>query len=144
MQCRFCDKKASSKQGLTYHERRCINNPERIEYFWAGHKHKESTKSKIGKSLNIPKIPRNIFDVSSRTRLKILKRLGIGCATCGWDKASCDIHHIKPQSVGGSNDHSNLTYICPNCHRLAHSGLLTEFKTLEQQIGELWTESYYV
>ncbi len=33
-----------------------------------------------------------------------------------------DEHHIYSRSLGGSNTKSNLTYICPNCHRRVHRG----------------------
>ena len=46
------------------------------------------------------------------------------CFNCGWGKAICDVHHIVPKSKGGSDAHSNLTVVCPNCHRLIHKNLL--------------------
>ena len=60
-----------------------------------------------------------------------------------------DIHHIIPKSKGGTNDMSNLTYICPNCHRIAHTdlNLLTKpLISLEQQLkecGKDWKDYYY-
>ena len=129
-----------------------------------GKRHTEETKEKIRKSKlefykeeeNILKISiahlsqkgkniNSILDVSSRTVTKILKRLKIGCSLCGWDKATCDLHHIKGRKVANPNAHSNLTYICPNCHRLVHAGLVDskELVTLEQHIGDRWKEYYF-
>jgi len=45
---------------------------------------------------------------------------GIACERCGWDKASCDVHHKIPRSIGGLNTVSNGEVICPNCHRIEH------------------------
>jgi len=33
-----------------------------------------------------------------------------------------DVHHIISKSCGGSNEKSNLTDLCPNCHRSVHCG----------------------
>lgn len=32
------------------------------------------------------------------------------------DKSQINFHHIVPQSMGGSNNPSNLIELCPNCH----------------------------
>lgn len=84
----------------------------------------------------------NIYQVSSRTRLKIIKKLQLACFNCDWSEANCDIHHIVPRSKGGTNDHTNLTILCPNCHRLAHIGSLTSFKTLDEVVGDRWKAFY--
>lgn len=89
------------------------------------------------------KSPASILDLSKRTVTKVMKRLNLGCSNCDWNLATCDIHHIQPKSRGGTNDHSNLTYVCPNCHRLAHAGLLTAFVTLDRQIGDRWKDCYF-
>lgn len=88
------------------------------------------------------KTPENIFDVSSRTKVKILGRLGVGCSNCGWNSAACDLHHIIPKRLGGTNSHDNLTILCPNCHRLAHSNKLHSFVSLLEQVGETWRTHY--
>lgn len=62
------------------------------------------------------------------------------CAACGWAAIpdpdivngkfywSCgnDIHHITQVSDGGTNNTNNLIVLCPNCHKLAHMGLITK------------------
>lgn len=42
------------------------------------------------------------------------------CLYCGWDKSTCDIHHIAGRKIPNPDDPSNLTLACPNCHRLIH------------------------
>lgn len=63
----------------------------------------------------------NIKELSKRTISKIFKRLKIKCSICGWNKATCDIHHILPRKSGGTDDNSNLVILCPNCHRMVHN-----------------------
>jgi len=46
------------------------------------------------------------------------------CALCGWDKTYCDRHRIKYGAKGGKYIKGNLISVCPNCHRLIHTGLL--------------------
>ena len=85
------------------------------------------------------------MDVSKRTTSKILKRLNIGCCICGWNDASCDIHHINGRKVQNANGHWNLTCICPNHHRMFHNGKIEKekFVTLDKHIPENWSELYY-
>jgi DNA-directed RNA polymerase subunit RPC12/RpoP len=90
----------------------------------------EKCKRKVPRTKNI----KSILDLSKRTVSKVIKRLKLSCFICGWDKAACDIHHIIPKKQGGSNKHNNLTYVCPNCHRLAHDGKITSFVTLQDKI----------
>jgi len=35
---------------------------------------------------------------------------------------STDTHHINSTSKGGLNKYSNRCELCPNCHRLVHTG----------------------
>lgn len=80
--------------------------------------HCNSCKRKVNHSLDNPQ---SLLDLSKRTISKILKRANIGCSICGWNKATCDIHHIVERSSNGSNNSDNLIIICPNCHREIHS-----------------------
>jgi DNA-directed RNA polymerase subunit RPC12/RpoP len=72
-----------------------------------------------------------LLDFSKRTVSKILKRAKINCSICGWNKASCDIHHIIHRKYGGSDEHTNLIIVCPNCHRTMHE-LKEKYITIEQ------------
>lgn len=88
---------------------------------------------------------KSILDLSKRTTSKILKRIGVQCSNCGWDKTTCDIHHIKGRKIPDCDNHSNLCLLCPNCHRLVHEGKLQicELKTLDEIIPENWRDYYY-
>lgn len=96
--------------------------------------------------------PQSILDLSKRTVIKILRRMKLPCSCCGFyiEGVSLDIHHILPRQLGGSDDMSNLTYICPNCHRIAHTNsflLSRPLISIVQQLESLgldWKEFYYV
>lgn len=51
---------------------------------------------------------------------------GIACELCAWDKASRDLHHIVEVSNGGVNSIDNVICVCPNCHRMIHSNLISK------------------
>lgn len=63
----------------------------------------------------------SLVDLSPRTISKIFKRANLGCAICGWNESICDLHHIIERSNGGSDELSNLIYVCPNHHRIIHN-----------------------
>jgi predicted HNH restriction endonuclease len=87
----------------------------------------------------------SIWELSSRTVQKIIKRLGLGCSSCGWDKGSCDIHHIEGRKITDPHNHKNLTLLCPNCHRLVHEDKIKkeDLKTFEEILPDNWMDSYY-
>ena len=88
---------------------------------------------------------KSILDVSLRTVFKILDRMQIGCLICGWNEAHCDIHHINGRKIEDADSMKNLTYICPNCHRLVHSNKIdkSQLISLEDAIGETWLDFYF-
>jgi hypothetical protein len=45
------------------------------------------------------------------------------CSRCGWE-GPCDVHRIKPGSLGGKYSKTNVASLCPNCHRLFHRGMI--------------------
>ena len=139
--CQFCSKSFTTN-GVYAHQVYCVDNPNRRENPFKGKTHTETTKRKQAKSFN-GKNPENLCDISSRTVKKIMNRLNIGCSSCGWNQASLDLHHIIPKSKGGNNINSNLTALCPNCHRLAHAGKLEKMISLTEQIGDQWKDHYY-
>lgn len=47
------------------------------------------------------------------------------CAICEWNGAPCDCHHITPRSKGGKHTLVNGIILCPNHHRMAHSGKIS-------------------
>ena len=128
--CEHCGKEFSCPEALSNH---------------IGYSHSENSdhRKRLSAKSFAGKVPENLLDMSSRTAAKILKRLNVGCSICGWNEASCDVHHIIPRKQGGTNDNSNLTILCPNCHRKAHENLITEFKNFTEQIGEEWRKYYF-
>lgn len=103
------------------------------------------------RNVKVDKVPKTLLDVSSRTISKILRRMDLPCSCCGFfvKNVVLDIHHIKPKSEGGTNDMSNLTYICPNCHRIAHTDtrlLNKPLVSIEEQLkscGKNWLDFYF-
>lgn len=73
----------------------------------------------------------SLLDLSKRTVSKILRRANLKCFLCGWNDATCDVHHILSKKQGGSDSMDNLICVCPNCHRKIHN-LGNAFKTLEE------------
>ncbi len=59
-----------------------------------------------------PKIPVEI-------RIRIKQRDKFCCRWCG--KPGQEVHHVAYRSEGGSNEDSNLLYLCMTCHARAHS-----------------------
>lgn len=84
---------------------------------------------------NIVKIAKRnaIQDKAKRENRNLIVAYGFKCAICGWRlpsneplKHGCQLHHIKHVSDGGTNNVSNLILLCPNCHKMAHSGFIPE------------------
>ena len=60
------------------------------------------------------------------------------CVICQWSipkqfyngkyqrQAGCDVHHIIPVSAGGKHTFENCILLCPNHHKEADLGILTE------------------
>lgn len=125
---------------------------EKITEYWKLHPEKRSKglrhaklvgKTTRGKYREKP--PESILELSKRTVQKILTRLGIGCCICGWNESSCDIHHIEGKKIKDPNNHSNLTYICPNHHRMIHNKKLDKNKliTFDIYVKDKWKEFYF-
>lgn len=87
----------------------------------------------------------SIYELSNRTRMKVIRRMNVSCCLCGWNEEIIDIHHIISRKNGGSNNHSNLTPLCPNHHRLANAGKIgpEKFTTLETLWGDSWKLEYF-
>nr|WLJ25466.1 MAG: HNH endonuclease [Corynebacterium phage HS01] len=56
--------------------------------------------------------------VSKALRFEILRRDNFRCHYCGSEAAQTDLHvdHVVPQSLGGTNDPSNLVTACAECN----------------------------
>jgi hypothetical protein len=87
----------------------------------------------------------SILDVSSRTTSKILKRMNLGCCICGWNEGSCDVHHIYGRKIENCDSNENLTYLCPNHHRLVHENKIDKKNLipLSQFLPDNWKDFYY-
>jgi len=98
-----------------------------------------STKGKYKEDID------SILEASPRTVSKILKRLELGCSVCNWKEGSLDVHHIRGRKIEHANSHSNLTVLCPNCHRLAHEGKIdsSTLINLDNFLPANWKETYY-
>jgi hypothetical protein len=46
------------------------------------------------------------------------------CSICGWDRDKVDIHRVVQGKDGGAYKQDNVIGLCPNCHRLVHSGII--------------------
>lgn len=110
---RFCSRSCANQKTHSQETKEKIKNTLKNSDKWKNYK-------KVIKSSNFKKSPVSIYDLSSRTIQKLLKRANVECSMCGWNKTTLDIHHIIPKAKGGSNEHTNLIALCPNCHRLAH------------------------
>jgi len=64
--------------------------------------------------------------IDKETKEHLFEYYEYKCARCGYDDFPqiLQIHHVVPVSIGGNNAISNLIILCPNCHRLYHSGIL--------------------
>ncbi len=54
------------------------------------------------------------------------------CMLCGWDKTTCDIHHIISLSSGWEDRIENMIMVCPNCHRQIHKWFYTVSQLFEK------------
>lgn len=103
------------------------------------------------KKVKVGKVPESILDVSRRTSMKIVERMELPCSCCGFylKGVHLDFHHIIPRKDNGPDDMTNITYICPNCHRIAHTDkslLKNKLVSVKEQLdacGKNWLDFYY-
>lgn len=145
LNCKYCNRESKSKCGNTYHENRCLLNPNRIKGTSWNTNLELNDKKRAVFSYSGKENPDSIMELSKRTIAKVMKRLNLPCSKCGFhiDKVALDIHHIIEKKNGGSDDMNNLTYICPNCHRIAHTFHSKDFLSLKDYIGDTWKNYYY-
>lgn len=130
---RYCSRKCANKHSISNEQKKKISI--QIIKFW----------DKKGRKEKPIKIPKSILDLSKRTITKILKRAHQGCMICGWNEATCDIHHIIPKKQGGSDNNDNLIVVCPNCHRKIHCHVLDiPENTNIDVLFKNWTNYYFV
>lgn len=83
--------------------------------------------------------------ISQETRNKAFERDNHICQSCGMrlDKKMAQLHHIVPMSKGGTNDLSNLTTLCANCHySIADKFLYIATTPVSKKLAEKWFETY--
>lgn len=107
--CENLAEKYKVVNGKTYYRKWCTRH-KRIFYGMTlgGRKH----LSENGRLINKP---------NSKERFKDKK---LPCFVCGWDKAPCDVHRRISGKDNGKYNMRNMISLCPNCHRLVHSGKL--------------------
>lgn len=139
--------KISQAMGKRYKKYKCISCG---DYYDGYKKTKKCTKC-TRKVKHFNGNPKSILDMSKTTTVKLIRRAKISCVICGWDKSTCDIHHIKHKSKKGSNDNSNLIILCPNCHRIAHVNGYEEFGGVENLLKKSvehtfknWKKYYHI
>lgn len=108
----------------------------------------DEEKAKISRNMRTARGKRlnSILDLSPRTVVKIFDRMNMGCSRCGWNEASCDLHHINGRKIPNADNHDNLCLLCPNCHRLCHSGKIKkeELISLTDYMGDIWRLYYNI
>jgi len=57
--------------------------------------------------------------IPTATRRAVYKREDYACALCE-RPGVIHIHHVRPRSMGGTNEIHNLIALCPVCHAIAH------------------------
>jgi hypothetical protein len=77
--------------------------------------------NKTYKKNNNFKLGNFTFNYKDRTNwsLSVKETFSNKCMLCGWQEASCDVHHIIPFMEGGENTLQNAIVLCPNHHKLA-------------------------
>lgn len=152
---KFCTKSCAAKFNNAKKGHKTKTTKEKIslalkEYYKKNPRKKISKEKAIEQGIKSQKgkrkTPKNILCISKRTKSKIMKRIGIGCSNCGWNECVCDIHHIDGKNISDPNNHKNLSYLCPNCHRLVHENILISIKNLDEYFQEHninWLDYYY-
>lgn len=72
-----------------------------------------------GKTYQI-KSDTDVFKGAVGWREAAIRARGDACEICGWNEATCDVHHRIPKNRGGKNTIENAIVLCPNHHRIAH------------------------
>lgn len=142
---RFCSKTCANTREYSQETRDKLSKAATAQ---AAKRSKTTNTIRIAK---VDRIPTSILELSKRTVSKLMIRMQLPCSCCGayvpgvvWD-----VHHIKPRHLGGSDLADNLTYICPNCHRICHTNtaLLTKpLVSLEDYLklkNINWQEYYF-
>ena len=109
----------------------------------------------------IVKLESKQFERDPAVRADVLKRANGICESCKktapFKKSNgqpfLEVHHVVPMSEGGADTIENVVALCPNCHREAHFGSVTQrlpneplavsFKKIEQSEFNLSVDYHY-
>lgn len=99
--------------------------------------------SRMPKGVLPPQAVTSYFARSKAVRDYALARANGDCENCGkkapfltkHSRPFLEVHHIHRLSDGGPDSPSSVAAICPNCHREAHHGGLSD--SLNARLGEL-------
>lgn len=99
--------------------------------------------------------PSRVSDIIERGKRKskrnpdLLFAFGHKCAICGWSipqwipgykhhelAGGCEMHHVIPVCEGGTEETTNLILLCPNCHKMAHVGILIPEQLFEHVLTD--------
>ncbi len=76
-------------------------------------------------SLDAPSPERATSSVTPRIREQVFARDNQCCAVPGCrSRRNLEVHHLRPQALGGTHDLSNLMLICSGHHAAHHAGML--------------------
>lgn len=79
-------------------------------------------------------------DIPIKTLYSIFE--DVPCEICGWNKTARDLHHILEVSKNGKNKLENIVCVCPNCHRMIHTNLISEDDLLKVVKSRTISSSY--
>src|ERR1700730_7686007 len=93
--------------------------------------------SAIGKALALnPKHKIEQMPFSEELKVSVRRRSHFSCCLCR--ELFCEIHHIIPQSEGGSDSESNPAPLCPSCHETY--GANPEKRKFIREARDYWYE----
>jgi hypothetical protein len=108
---------------------RILSVIKRYKNFFCSRECQIKSRTTSGRSQSLNQVQRQkLYYKYQKICKNVKKERGDKCQICGWDKATCDTHHIQPVANGGKNIPSNIIILCPNDHRLARDGILTQKK----------------
>ena len=69
---------------------------------------------------NRSKVRANYPDNWDELRRNVLRRDAYRCRNCNASGTELHVHHVVPLTCGGTNNESNLTTLCEQCHKAIH------------------------
>lgn len=92
-----------------------------------------ANKSRLGSKYNNGR-PNDIVHKSVKTRQALVAERGGKCNRCPFTVIEIlHVHHIVERCNGGTDEHSNLELLCPNCHTWHHYLLKQQIKASKKE-----------